>query len=172
MFIYIKTLIFFGFIFKSLDIYKLISFLCCQNYEEKTELMDKTSEKETNPILQYRLEELDRQQLTALCSYLGLHGASFYTMRDKLVYGIGKFDYWELKGVKEMIHEFDPIYEGEPDEFYESCTQKVQFIQFMIDKGGMGKSSAYHRFRMFNFKKWEVLGLEYLLGQFLELHNN
>ena len=30
----------------------------------------------------------------------------------------------------------------------------------MLDKGGMGRTSAYQRFRLFNFKKWEIEGLE------------
>ena len=134
--------------------------------------MSKTTENEAKATLSCRLEELDKQQLTALCFYLGLHGASFYTMRDKLVYGVGGFDYWELKGVKGMIAEFDPIYEGEVEKFYDSCTQKQQFIQFMLDKGGMGRTSAYQRFRLFNFKKWEIEGLENLLGLFLDFHKN
>ena len=132
--------------------------------------MSKRTENEAKTTLWCRLKALDRQQLTALCSYLGLHGASFYTMRDKLVYEVGSFDYWELKGVKGMIGEFDPIYEGEIENFYESCAKKQQFIQFMLEKGGMGRTSAYQRFRHFNFKKWEIEGLETLLDMFLDFH--
>lgn len=134
--------------------------------------MSKTTENEAISTLWCRLKALDRQQLTALCSYLGLHGASFYTMRDKLVYGVGGFDYWELKGVKGMIGEFDPLYEGKTECFYECCPQKQQFIQFMLDKGGMGRTSAYQRFRLFNFKKWEIEGIENLLNRFLDFHKD
>lgn len=132
--------------------------------------MSKVTEKETKPTLQCRLEALDKQQLAAFCSYLGLHGASFYTMRDKLVYETGTFDLWEEKGVEGMIREFDPTYEGDVKDYFDTVADKTPFIQFMVEKGGMGKTTCYQRFKFFNFKKWEVVGLERLFQQFMDFH--
>ena len=133
--------------------------------------MSKTTEKETKAGLKALLEGLDKQQMTALCSYLGLHGASFYTMRDKLMYETGTFDLWEEKGVEGMIREFDPEYDGEVKDYFEFLTDKTPFIQYMVERGGMGKTTCYQRFKVFNFKKWEVMGLQRLVHDFMDFHN-
>ena len=133
--------------------------------------MSKTTEKESKAGLKSLLEGLDKQQLTALCSYLGLHGASFYTMRDKLMYETGTFDIWEEKGVEGMIREFDPEYDGEVKDYFESLADKTPFIQHMVENGGMGKTTCYQRFKAFNFKKWEVMGLKRLVHDFMDFHN-
>lgn len=128
------------------------------------------TEKETKQTLRCRLEALDRQQLAAFCSFLGFNGASFYTMRDKLVYDTGWFDEWELKGVEGMIREFDPDYRGEAKDYFAEARDKSLFIQYMVEKGGMGKTTCYQRFKIFNFKKWEVTGLEKMFDQFMDFH--
>lgn len=132
--------------------------------------MGKETEKEVKTTLGCRLEGLDKQQLTAFCSYLGLHGASFYTMRDKLMYETGTFDLWEEKGVEGMIRAFDPEYSGEARDYFDTLADKTPFIQYMVETGGMGKTTCYQRFKAFNFKKWEVMGLERLAEGFTEFH--
>ena len=99
--------------------------------------MSETTEKEKETGLKSLIDKLDKQQKVAFCSYLGLHGASFYTMRDKLVYGTGWFDLWELKGVEGMIREFDPDYEGEAEDFIARDGEKTAFATYMAETGGI-----------------------------------
>lgn len=133
-------------------------------------MTNQTTEIQGKAGLKSLLEGLDKQQLTAFCSYLGLHGASFYTMVNKLVRGAGTFDLWEEKGVEGMIREFDPCYKGDAKDFFDSIDEKAPFIQFMVETGGMGKTTCYQRFKAFNFKKWEVTGLERLARAFTDFH--
>lgn len=134
-------------------------------------MISKVTEIQSKAGLKSLLEGLDKQQLTAFCSYLGLHGASFYTMVNKLVRGAGTFDLWEERGVEGMIREFAPDYTGEAKDFFDSIEEKAPFIQYMVETGGMGKTTCYQRFKAFNFKKWEVTGLEQLARSFTEYHN-
>lgn len=130
--------------------------------------MSKSAEKETKEVLKYRLQELDRQQLVAFCSFVSLHGASFYTLRDKLVYGTDTFCRWEEVGLRRLIQEFMPDYQGTPEDFFDSIDEKTAFVQFMVEKGGMGRTTVYQRFKLFKFKKWEVEGLLPLFDRFME----
>lgn len=132
--------------------------------------MSETTEKEKETGLKSLIDRLDKQQKVAFCSYLGLHGASFYTMRDKLVYGTGWFALWELKGVEGMIREFDPDYEGEAEDFIARDGEKTAFATYMAETGGMSKTTCYQRFKIFNFKKWEVVGLERMFRLFMDFH--
>lgn len=132
--------------------------------------MSKSAENKTKEVLKYRLQELNKQDLANFCSYISLHGASFYTMRDKLVYGTDTFSPWEEKGLKKMIQEFMPSYQGKTEDFFDEIEEKTSFVQYMIEQGGMGRTTCYQRFKLFNFKKWEIEGLVPLLERFIEMH--
>lgn len=132
--------------------------------------MSKTIENKAETQLKLRISQLSRQEVAAFCSLLSLHGASFYTMRDKLMYGTGSFERWEIVGVERMIRSFMPGYDGPLEEFFDRMEEKVRFLQYMADEGGMCRTSCYNRFRPFNFKKWEVAGLLGMLDKFAEEH--
>lgn len=135
-----------------------------------TENVCKSTEKLSAAGLKSRAQRLDRQELTAFCSYVGLHGANFYTVRDKLLYQDRQFRRWEVVGIDRMIHGFAPDYDGAPEDFFDRVEGKVRFVRYMEEEGEMSPSSCYQRFKDFNFKKWEVIGLDGLLDQFLKEH--
>lgn len=128
-------------------------------------------EKIEKPIPSYRSKlPSDRRVLFGFCERLKAWGASYYTMRDRIVYGTTKFEKWELRGVKELMNEFDPEYEGSVSDYFQSLgrNKRSRFVSFMKEHGGMSRSSCYHRFRMGKFAEWEMKGLwkceeEYLL---------
>lgn len=118
----------------------------------------------------YRLGLMASQDAVPFCSFLIEYGASFYTMRDKLVYGNRLFDPWERKGIQKMIADFAPDYRGKPQDFFGALDCKERFVAYMVEKGGMGRTSCYTRFKAFNFRHWEILGLDSLYEKFLQLH--
>ena len=86
------------------------------------------------------------------------------------MYQTGGFDYWEIVGVEQMIKNFAPGYKGTPEDFFESLEEKKEFVLHMCEVGGMSRTSCYQRFKMFNFKRWEIIGLANLLDRFCEDH--
>ena len=119
-------------------------------------------EKISKPILSYRSQlPADRQMQYGFCDFLRGYGASFYTMRDRIIYGTSPIDEWELRGVERMIREFDPGYKGLLLDFYDQLSrdERGRFVGYMVEQGGMSRRSCYDRFRTFNFATWEVFGL-------------
>ena len=129
-------------------------------------------EKISKPILSYRSNlPDDRQVQFGFCDFLRGYGASYYTMRDRIIYGSSPIDEWEVRGVEQMIREFAPDYKGLLTDFYNrlSREERGRFVSYMVEQGGMSRTSCYDRFRSFNFFTWEVWGLlrceEYYLHQ-------
>lgn len=120
--------------------------------------------------LKDRIAQLDRQQLLSFCSFVSLYGASFYTMRDKMMRNTSDFCHWEVTGIEKMISDFAPDYKGEPEEFFEQLEEKSDFVQYMCANGEISRASCYQRFKLFNFKRWEVVGLSNLLDRYLTEH--
>lgn len=133
-----------------------------KNVYESTEKMSQTG-------LLSRIQRLSKLELTAFCSFVGLYGANFYTVRDKLLYLNRDFRRWEIVGIERMVREFAPCYDGEIKDFFDRVEEKSRFVQFMKERG-MSPSSCYQRFKVFNFKKWEIIGLYGLLDLFLREH--
>lgn len=133
-----------------------------KNVYESTEKMSQTG-------LLSRIQRLSKLELTAFCSFVGLYGANFYTVRDKLLYLNRDFRRWEIVGIERMVREFAPCYDGEIKDFFDRVEEKSRFVQFMEERG-MSPSSCYQRFKVFNFKKWEIIGLYGLLDLFLREH--
>lgn len=133
-----------------------------ENVYESTEKMSQTG-------LLSRIQRLSKLELTAFCSFVGLYGANFYTVRDKLLYLNRDFRRWEIVGIERMVREFAPCYDGEIKDFFDRVEEKSRFVQFMEERG-MSPSSCYQRFKVFNFKKWEIIGLYGLLDLFLREH--
>lgn len=135
-----------------------------------TENVYESTEKLSQTGLLSRIQRLSKPELTAFCSFVGLYGANFYTVRDKLLYSNRDFRKWEIVGIDRMVREFKPGYEGELKDFFERVDEKVRFVRFMEEEGDMSPSSCYQRFKVFNFKKWEIIGLYGLLDIFLKEH--
>lgn len=114
-----------------------------------------------------RLSELTAKEVGEFCSYLVGYGANFYTMRDKLLYRERLFSSWEMVGLQKIIQEYDSSYQGEVSAYWNTLTEKSSFVKFMTE-WGFGRTSCYSRFSAFNFKPWELIGLEQLLTIFLE----
>lgn len=131
-------------------------------------------EKNSKPILSYRSQlPADRKVHFGFCEFLKGFGASFYTMRDRIIYGTTTFDEWELKGVDGMMREYAPDYNGLLCDYFDTLTrdERGKFVAYMIEKGGMGKTSCYARFRTFNFAPWEMRGLLALERMYLDSLN-
>ena len=97
-------------------------------------------EKISKPILSYRSQlPADRQMQYGFCDFLRGYGASFYTMRDRIIYGTSPIDEWELRGVERMIREFDPGYKGLLLDFYDQLSrdERGRFVGYMVEQGGM-----------------------------------
>ena len=69
-----------------------------------------------------------------------------------------------------ICREFDPDYEGEAEDFIARDGEKTAFATYMAETGGMSKTTCYQRFKIFNFKKWEVVGLERMFRLFMDFH--
>ena len=115
-----------------------------------------------------RLNQLTAKEIGEFCSFLVGYGANFYTMRDKLLYRERLFNAFEVVGLQSMIQEYDSSYQGEISNFWNTLTEKSRFVKYMMEHGGIGRTSCYSRFSAFNFKPWELIGLEQLLTVFLE----
>lgn len=134
-----------------------------------TESVYEITKKMSQTGLLSRIQRLSKLELTAFCSFVGLYGANFYTVRDKLLYLNRDFRRWEIVGIERMVREFAPCYDGEIKDFFDRIEEKSRFVRFM-EEGGMSQSSCYQRFKVFNFKKWEIIGLYGLLDLFLREH--
>ena len=80
------------------------------------------------------------------------------------------FDAWEIKGIKSVLKEYisfsgEPInIEDESDmrSFYDSLERKAPFKQYMQEMG-MCATIVIARFKGFNFKPWELEGMECII---------
>lgn len=128
-------------------------------------------EKNQKPILSYRSAlPADRKIHFGFCMFLKGFGASFYTMRDRIVYGTTPFSEWELHGIDGMIRRFKPEYKGLLCDFFDriSREERSRFVSFMVKDGGMSKTTCYSRFRTFNFAPWEMRGILALERMYLK----
>jgi len=75
------------------------------------------------------------------------------------------FDKWELRGIRRIIDQF--AYENQLDfdsyeTFYKHLANKSLFKQRMKEFG-MGNTTVICRFSGFNFKPWEMEGIESII---------
>lgn len=75
------------------------------------------------------------------------------------------FKPWEYEGIITIIHQFNPEYDGKPSLFWDSLIKKKPFFEYMESKG-MSRGTAYTRFRDFNFKDFELVGIKKIMEDF------
>lgn len=127
---------------------------------------NQTAEKQVVTTPKCSVSEMNRLQKRMFCLELVKHGANFYTMRDKLLYGHRPFDGWEVAGVARLIQEFAPDYTGSLPDFFNTLGSKADFVKYMV-ANGMGRSSCYDKFTKWDFKSWEIIGIARLADEFL-----
>ncbi len=94
----------------------------------------------------------------------------FEKYHDRIIYGTSPIDVWELRGVDGMLRDYAPNYNGLLCEYFDTLSpeERGRFVNYMIETGGMGRTSCYARFRTFNFAPWEMRGLLALEQLYLE----
>lgn len=159
--------------------YVLISHICTVNVVNMNGREKEKEKKIEKPILSYRSQlPSDRKVHFMFCEFLKGFGASYYTMRDRIIYRTSPIDEWELRGVERMMREYAPGYHGLLCDYFDTLSrdERGQFVAYMMEKGGMSKTNCYARFRTFNFAPWEMRGLLALERVFLatsyELQDN
>lgn len=151
--------------------YFYLSHICIPNIVIMNGQVKEKDEKIAKPILSYRSSlPADRKIHFGFCEFLKGYGASYYTMRDRIIYGTSPIDVWELRGVDGMLRDYAPNYNGLLCEYFDTLSpeERGRFVNYMIETGGMGRTSCYARFRTFNFAPWEMRGLLALEQLYLE----
>lgn len=102
----------------------------------------------------------DKKRLFSLMESHGMtHGTAYNRFfRDG-------FKSWEEEGILNIIKDYAPKYEGSPCDFWKSLPQKKGFIDKMTEKG-MSRKTAFERFKIFNFKEYELKGIKKILEEF------
>lgn len=111
-----------------------------------------------------------RRRLEELFVSYGMTSSTFYNrfLREKKE---PRFDAWEMKGVVscirdfEQLHRLDPTDEEQLHAFYASLPMKTFFWPYMNEMG-MGINSIINRFSVWNFKPWELIGVNRILEEF------
>jgi len=73
---------------------------------------------------------------------------------------------WELKGIENCVHLFDPSYKGELKDFYSQC-RRTEFCRFMRREMGLCEKTTCRRFKAFDFSELELKGLNAVYEEFL-----
>ncbi|MGN0089934.1 MAG: hypothetical protein ACI36Z_03130 [Alloprevotella sp.] len=102
------------------------------------------------------------------CKWAEQYGASSSTLRDVLLLGYRDMDPWKITGIEKLVRSFNPDYQGDIANYYETVGLSEKFYEYIRDKGGMCRTSTWARFRNGWFKPWELIGLEDLAGRFLK----
>lgn len=110
-----------------------------------------------------RFFELTKEEQLRFCSYMVNYGASFYTIRGRMTrFG---FRSWEATGIRKLIRDYAPDYKGGIVDFWGSLDRKVDFSRYMVARG-MCKTTVSMRFSAFDFKEWELIGIDDLVDEF------
>lgn len=107
--------------------------------------------------------ELNKSELLKFCVFTENYGGSFYTVQRRIRQNA--FNLWEKAGIIELIRRYAPDYVGEPCDFWRTLSNKAPFTRFMEERG-MCRSTVRIRFSEFNFKEWELMGIENLIEEF------
>lgn len=101
----------------------------------------------------------DKKKLfTLMGAYEMTHGTAYNRFfRDG-------FRAWEEEGILNIIKDYAPKYKGSPCEFWKSLPSKKEFVAKMVSKG-MSRKTVFNRFKLFNFKKYELKGINKILEE-------
>lgn len=102
------------------------------------------------------------EERTAFREIMSEAGMCFNTLYQRMAY-IG-FNEWEAKGIKRCIKDFC-LYDGELKDFYkwlDETGNRQKFIKHM-EKRGLSRKTTERRFAQFDFKPWELEGIESIL---------
>ena len=102
------------------------------------------------------------------CQWAEQYGASASTLRDVVLLGYRDMARWKIKGIRNLLREFDPDYQGSVETYYEEVGMSERLYQFFLEEGGMSRNTVWARFRNAWFKPWELIGIEDLVGKFLQ----
>ena len=75
------------------------------------------------------------------------------------------FKPWEYEGIITLIKEFSPNYNDSIALFWSSMSTKKAFFEYMEGKG-MSRGTVNTRFRDFNFKDFELVGIKKIMEDF------
>lgn len=120
-------------------------------------------EKREMRLKSYRKLFPDSESRKKLFRMMGEHGMKQSTCY--LRFFRDGFKPWEIKGIEEVIKEFDSSFSGDLSSFYQELPKKGDFIRIMEDLG-MSRGTVIKRFRMFNFKEYELKGINYILKDY------
>lgn len=113
----------------------------------------------------------DRKELYNFMEGFEMPRSTSYNRMVRNGYGSG-FEEWELMGVNNVIRCFCEEYglrvpaEKSMKKFYLEKLDglKEQFYAYLYQKG-MSRSTVLYRFRNWNFKKWEQVGIRSVIGK-------
>lgn len=116
-----------------------------------------------NKILDFCVADDAKKVQTALIAH-GMNPATAYNrlLRNDKEHG---FEPWEIHGIFNCVEEFTgkTIADLSPmPTFYARTKGKDKFCQFMAERG-LGKNSVIKRFRRWDFKPWELLGVNNII---------
>lgn len=117
------------------------------------------------------VQEDERKELYNFMEGFDMPRSTSYNRMFRQGYGSG-FEEWELMGVNNVIRSFCEEYglkvpsEKNMKKFYLEKLDGLrdQFCTYLTQRG-MSRSTCIYRFRNWNFKKWEQVGIRSIIGQ-------
>lgn len=138
------------------------------------ELSKEKFENLLEPGVNSQVLDIQGEERKALYDHLAAYdmpNSTAYTRMFRQGYGSG-FSAWELSGVREVIRGFCKEYglktpeEDDMPKFYLEWLEgmREKFCSYLLERG-MSRTTCIYRFKNWNFKKWEAVGIRAIIEE-------
>jgi len=144
-------------------LYYIVLYVCSAKLKFKVDIVMKKVKKIKRIVLKGYHKALKMREKDNLSIILKNKGMSYSTYFYRFTRD--GFKPWEYEGIITVIKQFNPEYDEKLSLFWDSLTQKKPFFEYMESKG-MSRGTVNTRFRDFNFKEFELIGIKQIMEDF------
>lgn len=127
--------------------------------------MENTNNENKKIVLKDFWESMPKDEKAKLKKIFQLNGLCQASVYRRFSY-MG-FHLWEYEGITSILNEYGVTIPRDKRKLWNSIKNKEEFYKFMYEKG-MSRPTVNYRFRSYNFKRFEIIGVKEIIDEFHE----